>query len=247
MKDNFSPVSSDYSRFRPGYPQDLFKFLKAEISCFDNAWDCGTGNGQVAVPLSRMFRTVYATDISTKQLQHAPARENILYLRQPAAQTSFEPEIFDLITVGQAIHWFDFDRFYSEVYRTLKQDGLIAVMGYGLLSTDNETQKLIHDLYYNIVGPFWDPERKFIDDNYATIPFPFTEIPGPAFETTLKWSIHQLTGYLKTWSAVQHFKKKKGYDPVEKIIPKLEKSYGNSGKVLFPILLRMGKKNKFHP
>lgn len=242
MKDNFSEVSAEYARFRPGYPDDLYNFLKAEITCFDTAWDCGTGTGQIAVPLSGMFKMVYATDISATQLQNAPHRNNINYSLQPAEITNFESDKFDLITVGQALHWFDFDKFYTEVNRTLKQNGVLAVMGYGRIKTNKETQVLIRHLYHEIVGPYWDPERKFLEENYTTIPFPFRELPVPIFETTLKWNLNELIGYLKTWSAVQHFIRKNGFDPVEKIIPGLEKSFGNRGEVTFPFLLRLGKK-----
>src|SRR5690554_5312132 len=149
MKDNFSHNSSNYSRFRPNYPEPLFQFLKTQVRGFDKVWDCGTGSGQVALPLSAIFSSVYATDISTSQIANAPQRKNIYYSVQQAEKTNFEPEIFDLITVGQAIHWFDFDKFYAEVYRTMKSDGLLAIMGYGLLKTNSEAQKIILDLYQN--------------------------------------------------------------------------------------------------
>lgn len=242
MKDNFSQISAEYAKFRPGYPGDLFDFIKTQIKCFDTAWDCGTGTGQVAVPLSEMFQMVYATDISATQLQNATIKNNIAYSCQPAEKTNFESDFFDLITVGQALHWFNFSKFYLEVNRTLKKDGTIAVMGYGLIITNVETQILIHHLYYDIVGSYWDPERKFIEKYYNHIPFPFRETPVPAFETTFQWTLNQLTGYLKTWSAVQHFIKKNGYDPVETIFPDLERTFGNGGVVKFPVFLRLGKK-----
>ena len=115
-------------------------------------------------------------------------------------------------------------------------------MGYGLLKTNEQTQGWIRHLYHDLVGSFWDPERRYIAENYTTIPFPFREISVPTFRTTLKWNIHQLTGYLRTWSAVQHFIKRNGYDPVEKIIPQLKRSFGSQEEVTFPILLRIGKK-----
>jgi len=243
MKDNFSHNSNDYSRYRPDYPEALFRFLKSQVSGFGNAWDCGTGTGQLAIPLSRIFTSVYATDISYSQLENAPQWDDIYYSVQPAEKTNFAPEIFDLITVGQAIHWFDFEKFYAEVYRTMKPDGLIAVMGYGLLKTNSETQKVILDLYQNIIGTYWDPERKYIDENYATIPFPFIEIECPGFKYKVTWSIDHLIGYLKTWSAVKHFENKNAYDPVLQITPQLYKAFGDEGEVTFPILLRAGRKH----
>jgi len=243
MKDNFSHNSSNYSSFRPNYPEALFQFLKTQLSGLDNAWDCGTGTGQVALPLSAMFNSVYATDISTSQLANAPQRKNIYYSKQPAEKTNFEPDKFDLITVGQAIHWFDFEKFYAEVNRTIKINGIIAIIGYGLLKTTNGTQNVILDLYHNILGPFWDPERKFIDENYSTIPFPFREISSPRFEYKVQWSFEHLIGYLKTWSAVKHYKDQEGYDPVDQINPILQDAFGVEGEITFPILLRVGKKN----
>ncbi len=243
MKDNFSEISKEYSRFRPKYPPQLFKFLNAKIKCFERAWDCATGNGQVALPLSDVFNEVHATDISEQQIKNAVSRNNIHYSIQPAEKTNFPSDSFDLITVAQAIHWFDVEKFYSEVFRTLKQDGLIVVLGYGLFRTNPEADRIILDLYNNTLGPFWDPERRYIDDSYTTISFPFREIVTPNFEFNEIWNIDQLTGYLKTWSAVNHFKKEKGFDPVEKLIPKLKQSFGNRGEVSFPILLRLGRRS----
>lgn len=242
MKDNFSHNSSNYSRYRPHYPEVLFDFLKAQVNSFELAWDCATGNGQVAVPLSRIFSTVYATDFSAAQIENASAKPNIYYTVQPAEKTNFAPGIFDLITVGQAVHWFDFDKFYAEVNRTLKPGGRIAIMGYGLLQTNQEAQKVIDNFYHNIIGSYWDPERKYIDENYSGIPFPFKEIPTPAFHYRITWSINHLTAYLKTWSAVKHFIEERGYDPVDEISGVLEQVFGSQGEITFPILLRVGKK-----
>ena len=68
MKDNFSGHSSDYARYRPAYPDALFAFIYERLACFDAAWDCGTGNGQVAGRLAERFDRVYATDLSANQL-----------------------------------------------------------------------------------------------------------------------------------------------------------------------------------
>src|SRR5690606_21407520 len=143
--------------------------------------------GQVAVPLSKIFKTVYATDFSPAQIEKAKSKPNIYYSVQPAEKTNFESEIFDLITVGQAVHWFDFEKFYAEVDRTMKPGGSIAIIGYGLLQTNSEAQKVIDNFYHNVIGAFWDPERKYIDGNYSGIPFPFQEITTPAFNYSVKW------------------------------------------------------------
>lgn len=242
MKDNFSKQAALYAQFRPTYPQELYDFLLPIVPDLGVAWDCGTGNGQVAAELAGYFEKVYATDISIKQLNNAIQKANIIYSVTPAEQASFPNKTFDLITVAQAIHWFDFEKFYSEVKRTLKPDGIIAVIGYGLIKTEPGLSKVINYLYRDVLGNYWDKERKYIDENYQTIPFPFNELPTPELSVSYKWSLEQLVGYLNTWSAVQHYITQNGKDPVGLIIDDLSNVCGpTSIDVNFPTLLRVGK------
>lgn len=244
MKDNFSKQAQSYSRFRPGYPQQLYDFLIHHLSDQKTAWDCGTGNGQVAVKLSTYFEKVYATDISSSQLANAVKKENIFYSIEKAEKTSFADGQFDLITVAQAIHWFDFAKFNYEAIRTLKPGGLLAVFGYNLFKINKEINFIIEDFYKNIIGPYWDKERKYVDEKYATIPFPFEEIKTPDLFNEYEWEFERVTGYINTWSSVQHFITKNNKNPVEQIINPLKEAWGNElkRKISFPIFMRAGRK-----
>lgn len=242
MKDNFSNQASQYSQFRPHYPQELIDHVLSFVHNKNTALDVATGNGQVAIALSKLFHTVYATDISEKQLLQAPKVLNVIYKNQSAEATDFHNQQFDLITVAQAVHWFDFNVFYAEVNRILKPDGIIAIIGYGLLTTNPLSDKILLDFYHNIVGPFWDAERKYLDENYKTIPFPFEELETEAFSNVFKWGFDQLIGYLETWSAVEHYKAHRNQNPIDLIREALEASWeGSDQKVTFPMLLRVGK------
>jgi len=243
MKDNFSKNSQEYAQFRPKYPEALFSFLESQIEERGAAWDCGTGNGQVAGELAKFFERVEATDISQQQLDNAVKLSNINYSLQPAEKTNFPDNFFDLITVAQAIHWFEFSQFYKEVNRTLKPGGIIAVIGYGLFKSNEQTNDLIDHFYRGVVGPYWDPERRYLDDGYRSIQFPFEEIQTPNLEMEFSWEFEHLIGYLKTWSAVKHFQNKHGYDPVNAILGDLKKAFGERGVVKFPLFFRVGQKN----
>lgn len=196
----------------------------------------------MAGELARFFTRVQATDISLEQLRNALQKENISYSLQPAEKTNFPDDSFDLITVGQAVHWFNFDAFYKEVNRVLKPGGIIAIIGYALFSSNPETDAVINKFYQQTIGPYWDEERKYLEQEYKTIPFPFEEIPTPLFQQEYKWSFEQLTGYLKTWSAVKHFESENSFNPVDEIIPDLKISFGAKNKVIFPVLFRLGRK-----
>ena len=241
MKDNFSHQSADYANFRPQYPKEIFDEIKTRLKSSNCAWDCATGNGQVAKELSKFFENVKATDISENQLNQAPKLANINYSVQTAEKVDFPDNSFDLITVAQAIHWFNFDKFYTEVKRTLKNDGIFVVLGYSLFRSNPETNKIMDNFYYNIIGPYWDEERKYLDDGYKSIPFPFQEIETSEVFFKEEWQLERLIGYLKTWSAVKHFIDKNGYDPVDELYNDLKESFGDKNIIEFPILFRMGR------
>ncbi len=243
MKDQFSNQSDLYVKFRPSYPKEVFDFILNLVSVKNNAWDAGTGNGQIAEVLSTYFDQVVATDISAKQILNAKRNEKIIYKVESSEKTSFPDNHFDLITVAQAIHWFDFSAFYSEVKRTGKQNGILAVIGYGLPTTDEEVQKWILHFYSGILGKYWDKERRYIDENYKTIPFPFEEIPAPAIFNDFEWAIEQMIGYLETWSAIQNFIKEKNENPLDPVLNDLKSLWGagKKRKVRFPILLRIAR------
>lgn len=242
MKDNFSKQATDYSKYRPQYPDKMIDYMISFVKNKTVALDVATGNGQVAHKLSAFFDKVYATDISQKQLDNAIQLENVIYSKESAENTTFENRKFDLITVAQAIHWFDFDVFYKEIYRILNPDGIFVIMGYGLFFTNTDSDKILNNFYYNIVGPYWDAERKYLDENYETIPFPFEEIPSKKFENQFIWTFEILIGYLNTWSSVQHYISKNNQNPIDIIYDDLKISWEKSDqKVTFPLLLRIGK------
>lgn len=243
MKDNFSSQSDKYAKYRPTYPQEFFDYINSIVPNKNTSWDCGTGNGQVAIELAKTFDRVHATDISQSQIDNAAPANNITYSVQPAESTNFEDGLFDLIVVAQAIHWFDFERFYSEVRRTTKEDALLCVVGYSRPKVSEEIDQLITSFYTNVIGPYWDKERRYIDEDYKTIPFPFNEIHAPQFANKLQWTLEHLIGYLNTWSAVKHFIRQNNYNPVDQLQIELERYWGSDQirEVTFPLLLRIGR------
>jgi len=244
FKDHFSDQAPDYVRFRPAYPDALFAWLARNTAVPGTAWDCGTGSGQAALGLAAHFERVVATDPSASQLAHAPAHPNIEYRCLPAEAPELEDRSIDLITVAQAIHWFDLDRFYAVARRVLKPGGLIAAWTYTLLDVEAGIDALVSDYYRNVVGPFWPPERKLVDDRYRSLPFPFDPVVAPPFEIRTEWSQAELLGYLGTWSATRAFIKAKGIDPLAELGQRLAALWPDpeTQKALrWPLHLRVGR------
>lgn len=242
MKDLFSGHAADYARFRPTYPAALYDWLLAKVSHFECAWDCGTGNGQVATILAEYFAKIEATDISAAQMQEAVPRPNVRYRVCPAEQTPFAEGIFDLITVGQALHWFDFAKFNAEVTRVAKRGALVAVWGYGKLHISPAIDEAIEDFYQNTVGPYWEKEREHVENQYADVPFPFEGVEKKVFENPYQWPLESLCQYLNTWSSVRKFEKANGFSPIPALQERLRVLWPDptAKEVIFPVFAQVG-------
>ncbi|MEQ8424130.1 MAG: class I SAM-dependent methyltransferase [Cyclobacteriaceae bacterium] len=244
-KDLFSAHAKDYATFRPAYPQGLYDFIFQYVERFDKAWDCGTGNGQVARSLAAKFQEVHGSDISAAQLRNAWPAKNIQYHQFPAEQSTFADNTFDLVAVGQAIHWFDIDKFYVEVKRVAKPGAAVAMFGYNLVRFNSAFNELLDQFYREVIYSYWETERKLVDSQYQTLSFPFKEIDAPDFKMPLSWSLQDLHGYITTWSAVQKFIRQNGVSPVDDFIKKVEPLWKHHREsVYFPVFLRLGKVTK---
>lgn len=248
FKDLFSDRAALYAKYRPTYPKELFEYLNSLCSKHECAWDCGTGNGQSAVSLASYFKKVIATDPSQKQLENAKQLSNIEYRSGTAENAPIDDSSIDLVCVAQAIHWFDHEKFYKEVYRVIKPSGgTIGIWAYGLLSINSELDSLIADFYENIVGGFWQKERRYIDQKLLTLPFPFEENLAPNFKMQTSWNLDQLCAYFETWSATQAFIKDKGYNPVTDLKEKLTsfwKAPRDAKTISFDLHARFGNVRK---
>jgi SAM-dependent methyltransferase len=246
-KDNFSGQSADYARYRPSYPAELIEYILGFVKEKNTAWDCATGNGQAAVLLAGYFEKVFASDLSAKQIQLATPLSKIVYTVCSAEQTPYADDSFDLITVAQAYHWLNFDVFAKEAARVSKPGAVIAVWCYGLVFTDDENiNSQIKNFYTNTVGPYWDDERKYIDEELKTVPFPFAELPARSFFINVNWSADELCGYLNSWSSVQHFIKERSFNPVNDFCRQLPLAWnrGEKKQFRFPVYLKLGKIRK---
>jgi len=244
FKDHFSGRSADYTLYRPSYPPQLFSWLASLTSGHDLAWDCGCGSGQAALELVHHYTGVIATDPSRQQIDNAIPHEGIRYAVATAEASGLEPGSIDLVVVAQALHWFDFDRFYAEVERVTRPDGVIAAISYGEVRVAGAPDPVVSRFYHDLIGPCWPPERRYVDEGYATIPFPFPEITAPSFAMTAEWNLEHLLGYFRTWSAVKEYEKRNGADPLQLIGADLAAAWGDSAaarSITWPLSLRVGR------
>lgn len=245
FSDHFSPLADRYAALRPTYPLELFAWLATLPAQRDLAWDAGTGSGQAAVALAEHFAEIVATDAAAAQLAQARPHPQVSYRRAAAEESGLADASVDLVTVAQAVHWFDLDRFYAEVRRVLAPGGAVAVWCYLGVTLAPEIDRVIEHYYREVVGPYWPPERAAVEDGYRSLPFPFAEVAAPAFHIRLRWDLARFAGYLGTWSASRHWSDAHGgADPLAEIAADLAAAWGDpmeEREVEWPLGLRVGR------
>jgi SAM-dependent methyltransferase len=244
FKDHFSGRAADYTRYRPTYPAELFAWLSGLSRGHDLAWDCGCGNGQAAHGLTPYYRRVVATDPSSQQIDNAVPHERIDYRVAPAEESGLEGGSVDLTVVAQALHWFDFPRFYGEIRRVTRPGGVLAAFSYGEVRVEGEPDRVVSRFYHELIGPYWPAERRYVDEHYTTIPFPFEEIVPAPFAMELEWNLEHLLGYLGTWSAVKEYERLVGVNPLSLVGEELAAAWGEPAtprRISWPLSLRVGR------
>ncbi len=247
-KDYFSTQSKSYKQYRPEYPDHLYDFLTTTLPNDATIWDCATGSGQAAEALRRHAGTVVASDQSGAQLGNAPRDTSVQYVQAVAEAMPLADHTVDLVTIGQALHWFDFEPFYAEVRRVLKPTGHIAAWTYSFLSVSPQLgpdiDAAIRWFYADVVGPYWPNERRWVDDQYRSIPFPFIDLDTPAFAIKVNWDLAGILGYIGSWSAVQRYKEARGADPVALLAARVVPLWGEATSrrsLSWDLALRFGR------
>lgn len=253
FKDHFSRHSAAYRQFRPTYPASLYEFLASLAPARKLAWDCATGNGQAAVGLARHFERVIATDASAAQLAERQIDPRVVYACATAEQAPIKSGSCALVTVAQAAHWFNLPAFYAEVERVAcpgaanagaaNSGAVIALWTYGRCIVNPGVDQDVADFNREVIGPYWPPERHYVDAGYCTLPFPFKRCAAPPFELAVAWSAEDLVNYIGTWSAVSRYRDAVGSDPLRDLRARLAVSWadGKSRSVRWPLDLIVGR------
>lgn len=238
----FSGHAATYATYRPKYPLALYEWLAQLAPSAEQAWDVGTGNGQVAVGLTPHFSRVMATDPSAEQLANAEHHERVSY-RKATYDSGLPEGSVSLVTVGQALHWFALDEFFDEVRRVLQPGGIFAAFAYVHSSVSPELDAVTRQYHDVTVWEHWAPEHHIIREGYRTLELPLNELEAPAFEIRTEITLAQYAGFFRSWSSTQRLLKAGGEAAVLEFERQLAEAWGSperSRLVMWPMVMRVG-------
>jgi trans-aconitate 3-methyltransferase len=178
-KSTFS--ASSYATFRPTYPSVLFRIILdyhngPKTQCLD----LGTGHGLIARELSPSFTHVIGTDPSSGMVAQAKAsttEPNIAYRQASAEDLDFIADgSLDMVVAGQAAHWFNYNKVWPELKRTLRRGGTLAFWGYkDNVFVDYPRATKVLDYYCygpgkDLMGMYWEqPGRSILRQRYRSL------------------------------------------------------------------------------
>lgn len=188
------------------------------------------------------FDKVLATDASDSQLASAKEHPKIEFRVASAEVSGIESASVDLVTVAQALHWFDIEAFFAEACRVLKPGGILAIWSYARCLVSPECDDIIEKLFAE-TDAYWPPERQLVDNRYRDIELPVPEIPCQPFEMRLDWTDKEILNYMRTWSGSRRYLAATGRDPVTIFETELEQAWGEGTReVRWPLTLKVGQK-----
>jgi SAM-dependent methyltransferase len=130
----FDAWAPDYDRYRPGYPDALLDEIARRLALSErpDVVDLGAGTGRATLAMAARGWRVTAVEPGRSMLDILRSRAAddgllVATLQANAEETGIDPGTVDLVTAGQAFHWFDGPRALDEAARILRPDGGLAL------------------------------------------------------------------------------------------------------------------------
>jgi SAM-dependent methyltransferase len=187
----FSNRVDNYVKYRPGYPLALIDLLNNECGLTSDSViaDVGSGTGILSELFLRNGNVVFGIEPNTAMREAGEklmARYSAFRSIDGVAEATTLPgRSVEVVTAGQAFHWFDQKRAREEFARILKPKGWVALIwnerrldstpflrAYEqmLLKFGTDYQQVRHENVYNDVAPFFAPQEfrvKAFDNHQA--------------------------------------------------------------------------------
>ena len=172
----FTAAADLYERARPGYPPEAVDWLaeRVDLRPGRTVVDVGAGTGKLTRLLVPTGARVIAVEPLPAMLERlveaAPDAEAIL---GTAEQLPLPDDSADVITVAQALHWFDQKLALPEFRRVLRADGRVALVW---------NSRDLEDPLQAALGRLLEPARNRVPaqrDNVWREPFERSPLFGP--------------------------------------------------------------------
>lgn len=233
----FSDRVENYIKYRPGYPAEIIGYLKSEGILKDDSIiaDIGSGTGISAELFLKNGNEVYGVE-PNKEMREAAERllkdySNFISVNGTAEETTLKDNNIDLVTAGQAFHWFDIQKAKVEFKRILKPGGYAVL----IWNVKQMGEKPFLQDYENMLIKFCPEFLKVRHENVGEVIL--NEFFGNSFEhktfyNSQVFDFEGLKGRLlsSSYAPSEH---DNNYEPMIKTLQQIFETHQQNGKVLF--------------
>lgn len=202
-----------YARGRTRFHPLVVRRVKELLSIttpLRRALDAACGTGLSTVALREAAARVIGADASAEMLARAERAPGVSYVRSPAERLPFRTSAFDIVTVCQALHWFERERFFAEAHRVLRAGGRLVVYdNYFAGATADETSggegvaSFRHWFHESYLARFPAPPRRWVSlTDEETRPHGFRLLAHEELRNAETLTAEALVDYLLTQTNV---------------------------------------------
>lgn len=203
----FTGRAEDYAKYRPGYPEQIIHLLENKIG-FDSSKDiadvgCGTGL------LSKLFLTNgnLVFGVEPNEEMRAMSEKllskfiNFISVDGAAEETKLANNSVDVITVGQAFHWFDLKKTKKEFKRILRKDGDVVIV-WNERKNSSQLMKEVDAILQTLNQEHEEAEKNLVDKNLLNTFFGVEKIGASSFPNYQMLDLAGLKGRIQSISYV---------------------------------------------
>lgn len=162
--EGFASSAEAYERGRPGYPAEGIAWLRERLGLGPESEvvDLAAGTGKLSGALAAIGCQVTAVEpvAEMRELIEPPVRA----LEGTAEAIPLGDRFADLVTVGQAFHWFAGERALGEIHRVLRPGGHLALL-WNVRLLEDPIQAAIEEL----LAPYTDRIPRHRDGDWRRV------------------------------------------------------------------------------
>lgn len=203
-KPNFGDSKSEYKKYRPTYPKELFELILKSgiIQFYKKAVDLGAGTGISTRFLSNCFEEVYLVEPDAKMLADIEFPINVKVFNCVAEDFYIESEHVEVVTAGNSFYWMDGEVVIKNIYNWLKPNGVFAAYRYNFPQAIPEVQALLDLELQSRWNQFRD--KRLIDTEYSLRTVKnsqlFSKVTVRKVSNIVNLSAEELVGFLRSTS-----------------------------------------------
>lgn len=241
--EKFTDKADSYAKYRPSYPNEYIEYLltASRLKEGNIVADIGSGTGIFSGQLLEKGLTVIGVEPNDEMRLKAEQSLNkdgrFMSVKAAAENTTLHDKSVDLVTVAQAFHWFDPEKFRVECKRILKQDAMVALVWNsrdGSSDLNKESAEICQKHCPNFkgfsggMGETEEVFKQFFKDG---------KYEFKSFQNHLEFNFE---GFLGRYLSASYSPKKtdREYDPFISSLTKLFEKYSKNGKIVIPNVTR---------